>query len=160
MKYGPKRILERCTNFLNRGFVLGTTTLIAQLSQVPAAYEPIFVTGRFHVRLMEKYWVYTKNPSEDPEAHSVQSVTLAMLLLIGMCCAGRCYGVYLVAYVSFLQVNVKFLNTRKPTEYDNQGSCHRARLDVFGRAKFRPLPCHVVRLRFVSFPFNHIVPLF
>ncbi|KAG9047459.1 hypothetical protein FS837_002172, partial [Tulasnella sp. UAMH 9824] len=66
-KYGPKRILERCTDLLNHGFVGGATTVIAQLSQVPVAHEPIFLTGRLHLRLVEKYWGWTKNPSEDPQ---------------------------------------------------------------------------------------------
>lgn len=105
-KYGPRRILDRCTNFLNHGFVLSTTTLIAQLSAVPSIHKPIFGTDRFHVKLMEKYWNLMKHPVEDPTTDSVQSVTFAILLLVGMYCAGFRYGEHSIAYISVLQVNV------------------------------------------------------
>ncbi|KAG8963634.1 hypothetical protein FRC05_004567 [Tulasnella sp. 425] len=66
-RYGPKRILERCTAFLNHGFILGTTSVIAQLSQVSTAHELLFATGRFHVTLLSKYWEWIKNPDDSPE---------------------------------------------------------------------------------------------
>lgn len=83
VKYGPKRIIEGCTDFLGSGFILGVAALITHLSQVPAAHDPIFVTGRFHVRLMEKYWAWTGNPVEDPEPVSAQSITYTTLTLVG-----------------------------------------------------------------------------
>ncbi|KAG8960001.1 hypothetical protein FRC00_001002 [Tulasnella sp. 408] len=83
VKCGPERILERCTDFLSNGFIIGVTSLITHLSQVPAAHGPIFVTGRFHVRLMEKYWAWTENPVEDPEPVSAQSMTFITLKLVG-----------------------------------------------------------------------------
>lgn len=88
-RYGPKRILERCTTFLNHGFILGTTSVIAQLAQVSTAHEPLFAIGKFHVTLLSKYWEWIKNPEDTPE-DDPESVTFAVLVLIGMYCPGFC----------------------------------------------------------------------
>ncbi|KAG8908877.1 hypothetical protein FRC01_007210 [Tulasnella sp. 417] len=99
-KYGSKRIVERCTDALNHGCILGGTTLVELLSKVPVAHEPLFATGRLHIKLLQNYWFWTKTPVGAPEPDSVVSATFALLLLLGSYGAGLCVGVSSITYFS------------------------------------------------------------